>query len=542
MSLADEELLSAYLDGELTADERSRVEKLLAESPENRQLLEELRSIQASLQRMPRAGLGPDFADQVSREAKNKAAADNCDDNDSDRGGPASQRAAPVEPAERAERLSGLSWQRMRRPAIWASLTLAAGLLIMLYEGSQGRKPAGRHVAMAPAQAPERAAGEIGAAPAEPADESQERPAGDLKTLDEQVDSYRRPMPEAAGATSAAPARPPAPAPMGRESRAAGASSAGARGRPPASSEPAQVEADKDVRREMVEQKEEKPGGDVNEMQDALAAGDRTVVVWCDVAADSNYSESFRALLAEQNIKWQFEPEMAETFSLGLQEAQARFGTKAQAREELDKLRAKQPRMKRLADAEQAVRDPESEVVLVEASQPQIDAVLAAIDGASKVFVNIDVDTPPDAPREQQQFQRFARGAAVPEKLGERRDEASELKKNAAASLGTPAAKQAANKPTQNQSAAGTARRLTVRAANESEALTQKADERAPNLPQLAQSRMNRERDAKAKASDDSPTVLSAGLGAASTASAQPQVQVLFVLHRMETEKMKDER
>ncbi len=38
------ELFSAYVDGELTAEEQARVEQILAASPEARQLLEELRA------------------------------------------------------------------------------------------------------------------------------------------------------------------------------------------------------------------------------------------------------------------------------------------------------------------------------------------------------------------------------------------------------------------------------------------------------------------------------------------------------------------
>ena len=41
----DTEWFSAYLDGELTADEQLRVEKMLAVSPEARQLLEEFRAL-----------------------------------------------------------------------------------------------------------------------------------------------------------------------------------------------------------------------------------------------------------------------------------------------------------------------------------------------------------------------------------------------------------------------------------------------------------------------------------------------------------------
>lgn len=41
-NVPDTELFSAYLDGELTADEQVRVEQILAASPEARLLLEEL--------------------------------------------------------------------------------------------------------------------------------------------------------------------------------------------------------------------------------------------------------------------------------------------------------------------------------------------------------------------------------------------------------------------------------------------------------------------------------------------------------------------
>ncbi len=41
--LPQNELLSAYLDGELTAAEQAEIEQLLADSPAARQLVEELR-------------------------------------------------------------------------------------------------------------------------------------------------------------------------------------------------------------------------------------------------------------------------------------------------------------------------------------------------------------------------------------------------------------------------------------------------------------------------------------------------------------------
>ena len=45
------ELFSAYLDGELTADEQVRVEQVLATSPAARQLFEELRALGSDLAR-----------------------------------------------------------------------------------------------------------------------------------------------------------------------------------------------------------------------------------------------------------------------------------------------------------------------------------------------------------------------------------------------------------------------------------------------------------------------------------------------------------
>ena len=46
----DEELISAYLDGEVTDDQRAYVQRLLSENPTSRALYEELRALRSSLQ------------------------------------------------------------------------------------------------------------------------------------------------------------------------------------------------------------------------------------------------------------------------------------------------------------------------------------------------------------------------------------------------------------------------------------------------------------------------------------------------------------
>lgn len=60
-----DERLSAYLDGELSTEERAAVDAELAAHSEVRQALEELRSIGSQLRELPRHSAGPAFADRV---------------------------------------------------------------------------------------------------------------------------------------------------------------------------------------------------------------------------------------------------------------------------------------------------------------------------------------------------------------------------------------------------------------------------------------------------------------------------------------------
>ncbi|MBN2295003.1 MAG: zf-HC2 domain-containing protein, partial [Pirellulales bacterium] len=51
--LPQEELLSAYLDGELTAAEKARAEKLLAEDPSAQATLDCLREVSSAVKSLP---------------------------------------------------------------------------------------------------------------------------------------------------------------------------------------------------------------------------------------------------------------------------------------------------------------------------------------------------------------------------------------------------------------------------------------------------------------------------------------------------------
>ena len=64
-----DELLSAYLDGEISAEERAAVEAHLANSESDRELLAELRSLRRDMALLPLAAVSPDFASRVVQAA-----------------------------------------------------------------------------------------------------------------------------------------------------------------------------------------------------------------------------------------------------------------------------------------------------------------------------------------------------------------------------------------------------------------------------------------------------------------------------------------
>ena len=68
-----EELISAYVDGELEGDELKLVQGLLAESPEHQQLLAEFQALRASMWSLPAANLPADFPARVVSQIEDLA-------------------------------------------------------------------------------------------------------------------------------------------------------------------------------------------------------------------------------------------------------------------------------------------------------------------------------------------------------------------------------------------------------------------------------------------------------------------------------------
>ena len=158
-NVPENELLSAYLDGELTAAEQAEMEHLLAGSPEARQLLDEFRALSATLQSLPAQTLGVDLSQGVLRVAEGRMLA---------------EPARPDEPLATAG-AETFSWRwlarRLVRPRnlVWPAVAAAAAVLMLLNPGAQeqdpgsGRRPValeGARTPQEPAPAPAEASGE----------------------------------------------------------------------------------------------------------------------------------------------------------------------------------------------------------------------------------------------------------------------------------------------------------------------------------------------------------------------------------------------
>ncbi len=130
-----EEMLSAYLDNELSAEERARVEQWLDTDAEYRQLHEELRAVRADLQALPRHELADDLGPAVVRKAERAVLS----------GQERSAGGAAIEPSSRA---SGNWWNRSRRIFVWPAIAVAAALMVALFDTQRGPDEMDREVAL----------------------------------------------------------------------------------------------------------------------------------------------------------------------------------------------------------------------------------------------------------------------------------------------------------------------------------------------------------------------------------------------------------
>ena len=141
---AQEQLISAYLDGEVTAEQQASVEKLLEQSPECRQLHDELRTLRGMLQSLPQHTLEEDFQAKVLRQAEREMLATPSE---------APKETPPEAPEEIIEETFRLRPFNSVRSLAWAAAAVAAAIAIMIFfpqKPEDPRNPGNLGVAQSP--------------------------------------------------------------------------------------------------------------------------------------------------------------------------------------------------------------------------------------------------------------------------------------------------------------------------------------------------------------------------------------------------------
>lgn len=325
------ELLSAYLDGELTADEQAIVEQRLAESAEFRQLHDELRALRSGLESLPRYKLNDDLASIVLRRAERTMLST-----------PAVSQLAPAtssEPVVLADRptttdrvLRGLKMFR------WSIVAVAVAMLIMIF--NPGDRQDEQQVALHKTQEDAAPYADMIAAPTAGETASQIAPANDRRLREYQDDRFAADelaKPEAASTPAANLAVPAEASRMGELRRSGAGDGIGVEsfelgngkgggfgGAPSAARKSAKLSGKKMKSPELQDQKSADrdaelpddvadtlpmkaeggpPDTALGMRKDAVPVDARGVlIVQCDISPEAARSGAFEKLLAEQKI------------------------------------------------------------------------------------------------------------------------------------------------------------------------------------------------------------------------------------------------
>ncbi len=132
----NDERISAYLDGELSADEQAQFEERLAESAELRTLVEELRALRGSLDLLPRHKLEADFAERILRRAEKEmligGGGSNAGGGDAATARPAPLVRSVADDDQAAGRLARMQ-RRAIRPLVYVAAAIAAAVMIVVF-------------------------------------------------------------------------------------------------------------------------------------------------------------------------------------------------------------------------------------------------------------------------------------------------------------------------------------------------------------------------------------------------------------------------
>ncbi|MGH7192408.1 MAG: hypothetical protein ACREJM_02620, partial [Candidatus Saccharimonadales bacterium] len=155
---------------------------------------------------------------------------------------------------------------------------------------------------------------------------------------------------------------------------------------------------------------------------------DQTLVVWCELSPDGQSEESFSRLLAQQNIAWQptnADAQVAEeatgrsgrstsleafAYRDEAEGASTRSVDPAQLADALKRRGLQQARKDQKLPAIDALQNPRSQMIFVEATDSQVEAVLEAMDQDRDTYRTVDVEPAPESPR-QQDLAHYSRAA-----------------------------------------------------------------------------------------------------------------------------------
>jgi negative regulator of sigma E activity len=377
-------LISAYLDGELSADERAKVDALLADSADAQQTLEELKAIRASLQNLPRYRLGPNFAQSVLDRAEEQLPAGNV------------QQPAKVESAPMPGRMPASVFRSWRGYA-WSAIAIAAAVMILVATRSPNG-PAEKEVARGP-EAAEAPAAQLALKKAPQSTVAENQPA--VTRLAEEsrpgtrfrgADGDRPSATDTAGMAAetrggvggggapGAPAFPPAPATPPAEKIASDQIDFGAH-----------MEGQKNVSG-VVDTTKLAATTDVSRSESlydpAQAGKDRLLVVRCEITPDAAQRAAFDRVLLRNDIKFVNEPSKDEGAKAGGGAANAsaadRLEKSAESTSHDDR---EQPH------GQVAVQN--FQYVYVEARPEQIAATIEEMNRAKDVFISVSAEESP---------------------------------------------------------------------------------------------------------------------------------------------------
>ena len=130
-NVPENELFSAYLDGEATAEEQAQVEQLLASSPEARRMLDQMRSLSLTLQSLPAEKSPEDLGSRVLKSAEHRMLSEPAD-------------ARPPSPLSAAAKTRDFL-RRLTRPRVlfWTAATILVAVGLSLYGPKTPTGPTG---------------------------------------------------------------------------------------------------------------------------------------------------------------------------------------------------------------------------------------------------------------------------------------------------------------------------------------------------------------------------------------------------------------